>query len=417
MDRPIEKSRFSPRSIAYAAAAAAAAAIIIYMWFTFDRGARLYVDAERVTISTVARGDFQEYAPVTGSVVPISTHFLDAVEGGRVDTVYVEAGVFVNRGQKILKLTNTDLLLDIMYREAELFHQSNNLRNTKLAMASRRLEIRRELLDLKHQMRQQARVVEDNEELAKRDLISSRAREEASEQLEYLRAKYEITLETQRQDSVYRAVQVEQIEASLDRMQANLKVAKANLENLVIVAPVSGHLTSLNAEVGESKEKGERLGRIDILDGFMVRAAIDEHYIGRVVVGQRGWFTLSGNRYGLTVTKVYPEVVSARFEVDMGFEGKEPEGIRRGQTLRVRLELGDLSEAVLLPVGGFYGTTGGRWVYVVDRSGDLARKREVQLGRANATDYEVLNGLEPGERVVTSSYENFGDVDLLVLKR
>jgi len=416
MDRRLEKRRWTPRRTAYAVGSIILAVTAVYAWSLIDGGSRLNVKAERTIVSVVERGDFQEFVPVTGTVVPISTYFLDAVEGGRVDTVYVEAGNMVRLGDEILRLSNTNLLLDIMYREAEFFHQSNNLRNTKLAMASRRLELRREILDLSHEMKKQTRVTEDNAELAERDLISERECEEALEELRYLRNRHELALETQKQDSLFRAVQIEQLEASLERMQENLRLVRLNLENLVIKAPVSGHLTSLNAEVGESKARGERLGRIDILDGFKVLASIDEHYLTRVGVGQRGSFNLSGETYGLTVVKVYPEVVDARFEVDMAFDGRGPGGIRRGQTLRIRLELGDPSEALLLSAGGFYQTTGGRWVYVVSESGDVARKRRVQLGRANAFYYEVLEGLEPGERVITSSYETFGDADRLLLK-
>jgi HlyD family secretion protein len=415
MDRKIERSKWGARRLAYGAAALAILTTLIYLFFFADFDSKLNVNSERVTTFTVERGEFQEFTPVTGTVVPVRTIFLDAVEGGRVDTVYVEAGTYVGSGDRILKLTNTNLLLDIMYREAELFHQSNNLRNTKLAMAANRLEIRKQLLDLRHDIRKQERLVDDNAELARKRLISERDHEDALVDLEYLRDKYRLTLETQRQDSLYRAVQIDQLEASLDRMEANLEVVRQNLDNLVIRAPVSGHLTSLNAEVGESKARGERLGQVDVLDGFKVRASIDEHYVARVEAGQHGTFTLSGERYGLRVTKVYPEVVNSRFEVDMEFEEEEPEGIRRGQTLRIRLELGELSEAVLLATGAFYQATGGRWVYVVDESGGTASKRGIQLGRVNADYYEVLGGLEPGDRVITSSYDAFGEVEQLVL--
>lgn len=417
MDRKIERSRFRPKTLGYVIGAVALAAFLFYSFFIADFGSTLNVNADRITTYTVEVGDFQEFTPVTGTVIPVRTVFLDAVEGGRVDTVYVEAGSFVVGGDRILKLTNTNLLLDIMYREAELFQQSNNLRNTKLAMEANRLEMQRQLLDLRHEIGKQKRVVEDNEELAGKNLISSRDHEDSIVDLEYLRDKYDLTLETQRQDSLYRAVQIAQLEASLERMETNLQVVRKNLENLVIRAPVSGQLTSLNAEVGESKSRGERLGQIDVLDGFKVRAAIDEYYVTRVAVGQHGTFALSGEKYGLRVLKVYPEVVNSRFEIDMEFEGAGPEDIRRGQTLRVRLELGDLSEATLLATGGFYQSTGGRWVYVIDESGDTATKRSIQLGRVNADYYEVLGGLEPGDRVITSSYDTFGEVDRLVLRQ
>ena len=220
-----------------------------------------------------------------------------------------------------------------------------------------------------------------------------------------------------RQDSLMRFAQLSQLEGSINRLQANLDLTKHNLDNLIVRAPISGELTSLNAEIGESKSPGQRLGQIDVLNNFKVRAAIDEFYIARINVGQAGEFDLSGTTYGLKITKVYPEVKDGRFEVDLEFAGKPPQGIRRGQTLQVRLELGDLSEALLLPRGGFYQKTGGQWVYVVDKSGDFAVKRNVKLGRQNPQVFEVLEGLEPGENVITSTYDNFGDIDKLVLKK
>jgi len=222
-------------------------------------------------------------------------------------------------------------------------------------------------------------------------------------------------METQHQDSLFRSMQIEMLEASVDRIQANLNVVRQNLENLYLRAPVTGQLTSLNAEVGESKVRGERLGQIDILDGFKVRAGVDEYYIVRVEQGLSGEFDLAGQTYELVVSKVYPEVRDGRFEVDLEFVGAAPVDIRRGQTVHIRLELSDLTECVLLARGGFYQSTGGRWAYVLDEAGEFAIKREIRLGQQNPRMFEVLEGLEPGDRVVTSSYDNFGDVDKLVL--
>jgi len=416
MDRMIEKKRWTLKKIAWISGAAAVLVLVMYGLIFGQFRSKQDVETRRLVVSTVERGEFQEFVPVSGTVVPIKTHFLDAVEGGRVDSVYVEAGGMVEKGDKILKLANTNLLLDIMYREAELFQQSNNLRNTKLAMAQADLEIRKQLLELQHEIKRQARINESNEVLEKKNLIPTREYEEARDQLDYLVNKLALTIETQKQDSLYRSVQISQLEASLVRMQENLEIVKKNLENLVIKAPVSGQLTSLNAEIGESKARGERLGRIDILDGFKARVPVDEHYITRVDHGQTGTFELSGRTYRLTVTKIYPEVVNGRFQVEMGFD-EEPENIRRGQTLRIRLELGDLSEATLLATGGFYNKTGGKWVYVVNESNETAFKKQIHLGRENAHYHEVLDGLEPGDRVITSSYDGFANVDQLVLKR
>jgi HlyD family secretion protein len=416
VDRPIQKKRWTTRRIVYIAGGGIIAALVIYGLLLADRSPRLNVQTDRLRIATVTRGAFQEFIPVTGTVIPISTHYLDAVEGGRVDTVYLEAGTFVEQGDRIIKLANTNLLMDIMYREAEIFQQSNNLRNTRLEMERHGLEMQRQLLELEHAIKRQRRIVESNTTLAAKDLLSQREFDESKDELAYLLKSLELTAKTQRQDSLFRENQIRQLEASLIRMEANLEIVKQNMENLVIKAPVSGHLTSLNAEIGESKQRGERLGQIDILDGFKIRVPIDEHYITRISTGQAGTFGFARDTFRLIVAKVYPEVVGGRFEVDMHFVHEEPEEIRRGQTLRIRLELGELSEAVLLATGGFYQYTGGRWVYVLDGSGTGAHRREIHLGRQNTEYYEVLEGLEPGEQVIVSPYETFGEADRLVLK-
>jgi HlyD family secretion protein len=416
MDRPIEKKKWTPRRIAALGAAAAIVAIVVFGVVNGTRGTRLRVSEERLRIDAVERGVFQEYIPVIGAVVPVTTHYLDASEGGRVEAVYQEAGGFVEKGDPILKLANTNLLLDVMYREAELVQQSNNLRNTQITMEQNRLQMRRELLDISHDIAKQRRVTDNLTELRKSDLVARQEYEEACEELEYLAEKRSLLLATQRQDSLYREVQVVQLEESLRRMGDNLEIIKLNMEELVIRAPITGQLTALNAEVGESKAKGERLGQVDVLDGFKVRAAIDEFYISRIQRGQTGTFEFSNGTYELGIDKVYPQVVNGRFEIDLLFTGAEPENIRRGQTCHIRLELGELSDATLLPAGGYLQASGGRWVYVIDKSGESAQKREIVLGRRNPKYCEVLSGLVPGDKVITSSYEIFNNADQLVLQ-
>ena len=322
----------------------------------------------------------------------------------------------MNKGDKILTLANTNLLLDIMWREAELFQQSNNLRNTRLSMEQYRLSLSQELADIDSQLIQQQRTYERYRELAKDNLISLHEYELAKDQYEYLIRKKELTIESQKNDLEFRRNQIDALEVSLRRMQDNLEVIKRKQDNLTIRAPVSGHLTALDAELGQSKTPGQRLGQIDVLEGFKVRAAIDEHYIARVEMERTGKFDFAGGSYELVVKQIFPEVRDGRFEVDMEFIDKEPEGITRGLTLHIRLELGDISEALLLPRGGFYQTTGGNWAYVVDEASNIATKRRIRLGRQNPQVFEVLEGLSPGERVITSSYESFGDMDRLVLK-
>jgi len=416
MDRKIEKKKWPPKKIAGLAAVLIFVFVVIYIFLFKFNQSTLNVEKERTTISTVTKGPFQEYIPVIGNVLPINTVYLDAVEGGRVEKIFAEAGAIVKKGQKILKLVNTDLLLTIMWREADLFQQSNNLRNTRLSMEQYRLQLTQELAQIENQLLQQQRTFERYQELMKDNLISKHDYELAKDQYEYLLKRKELAIESQQNELKLREAQVNALESSLKRMEENLDVMKDNLENLTIRAPVSGHLTSLNAEIGESKAPGQRLGQIDVLEGFKVRAAIDEHYIARVETGRTGEFDFAGGTYKLSVKKIYPEVREGRFEVDLEFQGKEPQGITRGQTLHIRLELSDISEAILLPRGGFYQTTGGNWVYVLDESAHFATKRKIKLNRQNPEVFEVLEGLVPGERVITSSYESFGDMERLVLK-
>lgn len=415
MDRKLEKKKWPPKKIAGIAGGTLLGLFIIYQIAFSDSSSRLKVSTERLVVSVVKRGEFQEFIPVIGTVIPIKTIYLDAIEGGSVEHLFLEAGSYVEQGDPILRLANTNLLLDIMYREAELFQQSNNLRNTRLAMEEKRLDLKAQLIELDYRIKQSRRDYNTQKELADKSLIAQQQFEAAEDEYNYLLATRELTLESHKQDSIFREVQLTQLEESLVRMEANLEVVKQNLDNLTIKAPVSGQLTSLNAEIGESKTRGERLGQIDVLDGFKLRVDIDEYYISRVSIGQQGTFTFAGKEYMLQVSKVYPEVINGRFEVDMEFTGEEPEGIRRGQSQHIRLELGDPAEALLLARGGFFQKTGGQWVYLLDESGDLAVKQPIRLGRQNTDVFEVLEGLKPGDQVITSSYDTFGDIDKLVL--
>ncbi|MFO7980626.1 MAG: efflux RND transporter periplasmic adaptor subunit [Candidatus Aminicenantes bacterium] len=416
MDKKIKKKKWPPKKIAIFAAAGLFVIVVVYMLIFGVSKSTLNVKAERLTISAVRKGPFQEFIPVMGNVLPIYQFYLSAEEGGTVEEIYIEAGNVVEKGDRILKLANTDLLINSMWREAELFQQVNNLRNTRLDMERYRLQLSQELANIDNDLQQQKRTFERYEKLYEDDLISEHEYELAKDQYEYLKKRRELTIESQQKDLEFRKSQVEALEEQVTRMQGNLEIIQGRLEKLTIRAPVSGHLTSLDAEIGQSKSAGQNIGQIDVFEGFKVRAQIDEHYLARVEVGRSGEFEFAGRKYQLKVTKKYPEVTEGRFGVDMEFVDEEPEGITRGQTLHIRLELGDISEALLLPKGGFYQTTGGNWVYVVDKSGETAVKRRIRLGRQNPEVYEILEGLEHGEKVITSSYESFGDMDRLVLK-
>jgi len=416
MDRKIKKKKWPPKKIAMVASVVIFIGLVVYV-FIFKMGkSTLNVKKERITISTVTKGPFREFIPIMGNVLPIKTFYLDAVEGGRIEEIYVEAGSMLKKGDKILRLSNTDLILTIMWREAELFQQSNNLRNTRLQLEQYRLSLSMELARIENNLQQQRRKYERYKELVKDSLISKHEFELVKDQYEYLIRSKELAIESQKNELEFRQSQVDALEAGLKRMQDNLEIVKRKQEDLTIKAPISGHLTALNAEIGQSKSPGERLGHIDVLEGFRVRAAIDEHYLARIEIDRTGEFDWAGGSYELIVKKIYPEVREGRFEVDMEFESAVPEGIRRGLTLHIRLELGDVSEAVLLARGGFYQTTGGNWVYVVDGDEKLATKRKISIGMQNPQFFTVLQGLEPGEKVITSSYESFGNMERLILK-
>ncbi|HEV8537306.1 MAG TPA: HlyD family efflux transporter periplasmic adaptor subunit [Bacteroidota bacterium] len=417
MDRKIEKKVWTTRRIVYAGGGALLLFMLVYNFVFGDRSSRLNVEMDKLTISTVVKGPFQEYTPVSGTILPIETFYLDAIEGGRVEKRYVDAGTFVKKGDPIIRLANSNLQLDVMYREALSYEQINNAQNRRLAIEQNTISVRTQLSDVEYQVDRTQLLFRRDSVLAAKNLIADQEFKQTREEYAYWLGRRELARLNFRQDSLLRSTQLVQLESSIKRLQENLEMTKLNLENLILKAPISGELTSLNAEIGESKSPGQRLGQIDVLDNFKVRASIDEFYIARIKPGQTGEFELTGATNTLKITKVYPEVQNGRFDVDLQFVGKPPEGIRRGQTLQIRLELGDLSEALLVARGGFYQKTGGQWVFVVDESGSVAVKRQVKLGRQNPQAFEILEGLEPGEQVITSSYDNFGDNDKLILKK
>jgi len=374
------------------------------------------VKKEKITIIKTTRGHFKETIAVTGKILPVNIVYLDAAEGGRVEKIFVEAGSMVRKGDKILQLTNTNLLLDIMLREGELFQQGNNLRSTRLALDQFKLQLNQQLTEIENKLQQQRRVYERYKELEKDSLISQHEYELAKDQYEYLLKQKDLTVESQKSELKYRQAQIEAAEENLKRLQANLDVARQRQENLTLVAPVSGQLTSLNAEVGESKSPGERLGQIDQWDGFKVRAGIDERFIALVKPKDAGEFDFSSQTYKVDVRKIYPEVIDGKFEVDFEFLGEHPAGLKRGQTLHIRLNLVDVTDVILLPKADFFRSTGGKWVYVLDETGRNAIKRRIRSGRQTGDVIEALEGLEEGDQVIISSYESFKNCERLILK-
>ena len=416
MDRRIEKD---PRRRWLVGGGIAAAIVALAGWLiTTDHSTSYTLDGQRIRTSVVATGVYEDFIPLRAAVEPERTVFLDAIEGGRVEAVFVEEGAFVTEGEPLLELSNTSLQLDVIAREAEVSEQLNNLRNTELAIEQNRLRLKSDLIEIDYQVLRLERLVERFEELEGNQFVSKREYEDAVDELDYWRKRRVVTRESQAQDERIRLAQIEQLRASVDQLEKNLILARANLENLLVRAPRNGQLTSFDAEIGESKARGERLGQIDDVDRFKTVALVNEFYLNRVRVGQRAELEKDGRVYRLEVSKVYPEVEAAQFEVDLRFVDDAPPDIRRGQTLQMRLVLGDTAdEATLLANGAFFNDTGGAWVFVLNPDRTIATRRDVELGRRNPNQIEVIAGLIPGDEVITSSYSNFMTVDRLLIDR
>lgn len=415
MDRKIEKKKWPPKRIVAYSVIAIFPILILYFFVFGDYSRKLNVETERITISTVKFEPFQEFIPVTGEVQPIETYFLDVAEGGRVVEKFVEEGALLDIGDPIIRLENPSLALNIMYNEAQVFQTMNSLRGVRLSMEQNSLYLKGQLLNLEYDIIKQKRVFRNNQKLYDKQLISQIEYEDSKDDYEYLLNLRDLTVETNKKDSLFRMEQIKNLEINVASMQKQLEMTKAQMENLTVRAPIKGQLTALMSEIGQSINRGQNLGRIDDIDNYKIRVQVDEHYLARIAKGQFGEFTFADKVYKLVIEKVYVQVNNGRFEVDMHFVDEVPDGIRRGQTVRIKLELGDLSDATTVARGGFFQTTGGQWVFVVSESGEVAEKRNISLGRKNTQVYEVLEGLKAGDKVITSSYDNYGDVDKLVL--
>lgn len=417
MDRVIEKKRWNTKKVLTIAGIAAFAILLAYFVYSSSGGAKLNVDAERITISEVQKGTFQETIPVNGVVLPETTIYLDAVEGGRVEEKFVEDGAMVTKGQPILRLSNTDLELSLVNQQTAVYNLLTQMQIAKNAAQQNTMQKLNQKTDVENAYKEAKRVYDLNKYLYEQKAIGLQEFKQAENTYNYNVARMKLTDDIVKQDDISNAQQVTQAVQSAKGSQNALNVMRKKVGDLIVRAPVSGQLTSLDVEIGQSKNKGERLGQIDIISGYKVRADIDEHYISRVFIGLTAQATISGKDYTLKITKVFTQVNNGRFQVDMLFEDKVPEGIRRGQTLQIRLALSDATQALLLNKGGFFQQSGGNWVYKLSEDGNKAYKVDVQLGRQNPDYYEVLNGLQPGDKVVTSSYENYTNMEELLIKK
>lgn len=417
MDKPIPKKKgLRKKHIGYIGIGLAMV-VLVYMAFFADRTSTYKVEKDKLIIETVIEDQFNDYITVPGTVEPISTIFLDAQEGGRVEEILIEEGSMVKKGDIILRLSNPDLYLNILDSEAQLAEKENFLRNTQVTMEQERISIKRELINLKYDIERKERTYEQNATLIKDNLISREEFIRCKEDLDMAISSQELFMERQKQDSIFRSVQVETIKANLENMRKNLALVRQRVENLNVRATVDGQLGLLVPEIGQSISRGANMGQINVLTSYKVTAQIDEHYIDRVRTQLTATLDRQGHEFDLLVRRVYPEVRNGTFEIDMIFQDSMPENIRTGQTYYTSLQLGQPKVSVLVPIGGFFQETGGQWIFVLDPSESFAVKRNISIGRKNPKYYEVLDGLTPGEKVIISGYETFGKNEKLILKK
>jgi HlyD family secretion protein len=417
VDRIIEKKKWPAKKIIAIAGIVALIALIIASYYFTSGKSKLNVDTERIIISDIKKGAFQEFIPVNGVVLPLTTIYLDAVEGGRVEEKFVEDGAIMKKGQPILRLSNTDLQLGLVTQQTNVYNLLTQMQISKNAAQQNTVSKLNQMTDVESQLKEAERVYKLDKHLYEEKVIGSQEYQKAVNDYNYLLQKKKLTEKILQQDSASNQQQVMQARQSFEGSQNALNVMRQKVGDLIVRAPVDGQLTSLDAEIGQSKNKGERLGQIDVTSGYKVRVDVDEHYISRIFIGLKGDFDFNNKTYKLEIKKVYTQVNNGRFQVDMEFINEVPQGIRRGQTLQIRLALSDETQALLLPKGGFYQATGGNWIFKVSANGKTAYKTDIQLGRQNPDYYEVIQGLNAGDKVVTSSYENYGTMQELVLKK
>lgn len=415
MDTIIEKKRgFRRKHWGYAGGGVLLVVLVLYLVFR-DTSSALRVERDRLTIETVEKGEFNDYIRVIGHVMPSRIIYIDAVEGGRVEERIVEEGTMVKKGDVILRLSNPLLNISIMQSEADLAYQENELRNTRINMEQERLRLKQERIGLATDLTLKKRRAEQYKRLFAKELVAKEEYLQAQEAYALAEEQLKVVDERIVQDERFREMQVKSLDENIANMKRSLTLVRERLENLKIKAPVDGQLGNLDAQIGQSINAGERIGQVITAD-LKIQAPIDEHYVERVMPELPAGFERDGRNYQLVVTKVYPEVKEGQFKTDMIFTGNRPENIRAGQTYHINLQLGDPVTSLLVPRGSFFQVTGGDWIYVLDEDGVTARRRKIRIGRQNPQYYEVLEGLQEGEQVVTSGYDTFGDNERLIIK-
>ncbi|MDP3461734.1 MAG: HlyD family efflux transporter periplasmic adaptor subunit [Bacteroidales bacterium] len=416
MDRIIEKKKWTSTKIALIAGSALFLVFLVYLIFLRDKSSKVYIDRDQLTIATVMQDKFQEFIPVDGVVLPKTTIYIDAIMGGNVQEVYVEDGAILKKGDKILKLVNTNLELSYMEQETRIFEAINNLQNTKIGLEQNKFLRQSEIVKVQQDIEKLRVGFERQCKLYSDSLISDQEFEDAERNYRFARKQLDINLQLQRLDSISAYSRNKQIDISMSRLYNNLDLLRESLGNLYVKAPADGKLSSFDIQVGQTASSGDHLGQIDVPDDYKLRANIDERYISRINIGQKAEFEFGGRIYLLNISKIFTDVTSGTFQVDMDFSEGYPPHIKRGQTIQLRLKFSGESDAVIVKRGGFFQQTGGNWIYVLDPTEAFATKRSIKINRQNTLHYEVTEGLQAGEKVIVSSYENLGNKDKIVFR-
>lgn len=416
MDVKIEKKKgIKKKHIPYIAGGVFV--ILAIVWLIFgNHSSKLNIEKEKVSIQPVTSGEFNDYIRINGQVQPISIVQLSAIEGGMVMEKVVEEGAMVKAGDIIARLSNPMLNLNILDSEAQLAEKQNFLRNTQVTMEQEKLKLRQETLQLNLDVQRKKRKYEQYRKLYEEKLTSKEEYLQAKEDYEFSVNGLKLVMDRQKQDSIYRGIQIDQMEESLHNIRQNLHLIRGRVENLDVKAPISGQLGLLDVEIGQSVVSGAKIGQINVLSDYKIEALIDEHYIDRIKPGLEATFERQDKNFALKVRKVYPEVRDKQFKTEFIFEGERPDNIRTGQTYSINLQLGQPIQAILIPRGAFYQITGGQWIFVVTSDGSKAVRRNIKIGRQNPLFYEVLSGLDAGEKVITSGYDSYQNVEELVIK-
>jgi len=416
MDRVIEKKTWNTKRIVTIAGSAGILTLIVFAIMSSRGNSRLNVDADRVMIGAVSEGSFQERIPLNGVVLPLTTIYLDALEGGRVEEKFVEDGAVLQKGDPILRLSNSDLELSLANQETAVFNVLTQMNISKNSATQNTIRQLNQMAEVDNGLAEASRIYTLNIKLFEDKVIAQQELKQSEIAYNYQVRRKKLTEDILKEDASAVNLMSTQDKQSLGRMQHTLELMRRKVGDLVVKAPIDGQLTSLDAEIGQNIPKGQRIGQVDVATNFKVRVDIDEHYISRIYTGLEGSFSFANESYNLRIRKIYTQVTNGRFQVDMEFTGKEPDGIRRGQSLQIRLALSDETQALLLPKGGFYQQTGGNWIYKLNEAGTIAYKTDLQIGRQNPDYYEVLQGLKPGDKVLINSYDTYGDKQEIILK-